>query len=385
MAVLITHEHDKNVLEVAKLRIENTFSNGVPVYLSTSGGKDSIVMSDIVYQMCITGQVDKSLLTVVFIDEEAMHQDVIDIVSTWRKKWLMIGVPFEWYCIEAVHFSCFNQLTSDESFIMWDRYKKDVWVRDMPSFAITDHPLLDKRREPYQSFLEKRCMGGISLIGVRAAESVQRRINLAMKFAVTESDGMGVAGTKKMMPIYDFTDNDIWLYIRENRLDFPKTYLNLYQIGQPRNKLRLSQFFSIDTAQVLVGLAEYDSELMDKVIKREPNAYLAMMYWDSEMFRRSSPARRKMEKQENIDYKQKLIELVSDIDGNFDGENARKIANAYRRLVIRNHDKMTQKVAKRVYEALKAGDPKMRSYRGVLSSISSDYVKTSKIVENWKD
>ena len=162
---------DINVVKAAEERIKNIFSNGVKVVLSFSGGKDSLVLGNIVYELAVRGEIDKSLLEILFIDEEAMFDEVIDHIKRWRKKWMMIGVPFSWYCIEVKHFNCLNSLSEDETFICWDRYKKDVWVREMPDFAIKDHPLLIQRVDTYQTFLERldKKVGNYSLIGTRAS------------------------------------------------------------------------------------------------------------------------------------------------------------------------------------------------------------------------
>lgn len=42
---------DIDVVTAARQRIKNVFSNGVPVYLSFSGGKDSIVLADLTYKL----------------------------------------------------------------------------------------------------------------------------------------------------------------------------------------------------------------------------------------------------------------------------------------------------------------------------------------------
>ena len=39
--------------------------------------------------------------------------------------------------------------------------------------------------------------------------------------------------------------------------------------------------FSIDTARNLVKMDEYYPGLMERITRREPNAYLAALYWDS--------------------------------------------------------------------------------------------------------
>ena len=63
-----------NVLEAAKQRIRNVFSNGCKVYLSFSAGKDSLVMSSITYDLIRSGEIDPKQLTVIFIDEEGLYR-----------------------------------------------------------------------------------------------------------------------------------------------------------------------------------------------------------------------------------------------------------------------------------------------------------------------
>lgn len=40
-----------DVVEAAKIRIQNVFRNGLPVYMSFSGGKDSLCLSQIVMNL----------------------------------------------------------------------------------------------------------------------------------------------------------------------------------------------------------------------------------------------------------------------------------------------------------------------------------------------
>ena len=365
---IIRKQADINVLEAARQRIKNVFSNGVKVYMSFSGGKDSIVLADITYKLIKEGEIDPSLLTVQFIDEEGMYDDVIEIVMAWRKKFILAGAKFEWYCVEVKHFSCFNMLTEDESFVCWDRYQEENWIRKPPSFAIRSHPLLDARMENYQTFLPRTTQDGIIMIGTRASESVQRLINMSDR-------NMNQLGDRKFVPIYDWKDHDVWLYLYQNHIDIPISYVQMWQVGVPKNQLRISQFFSVDTAKCLVKMAEFKPDLMNRVTKREPNAYLASLYFDSEMFRRSSSNRRKIEKnKEKKDYKKMVIQLLSDIEGNFDTELQRKTAYTYKYTMMKaiQYD-ASQGIFQRMYEALIAGDPKRRSQRAINNLIFTEY------------
>lgn len=365
---IIRKQADINVLQAARQRIINAFSNGIKVYMSFSGGKDSIVLADITYNLIKEGAIDPSLLTVQFIDEEGMYDDVIEIVKAWRKKFILAGAKFEWYCVEVKHFSCFNMLTEDETFICWDRYEEENWIRTPPPFAIRSHPLLDARMENYQTFLPRTTRDGIIMIGTRAAESVQRLINMSDR-------KMNQMGDRKFVPIYDWKDHDVWLYLYQHHVDIPISYVQMWQVGVPKNQLRISQFFSIDTAKCLVKMAEFKPDLMNRIMKREPNAYLASLYFDSEMFRRSSGNRRKIEKnEEKKDYKRLTIQLLSDINGNFDTELQRKVAQKYKYSMMKAIQYgSSQAVFQKMYEGLIAGDPKLRTHRAVNNMIFHEY------------
>lgn len=366
---------DMDVVTAATSRIRNAFSNGVPVYMSFSGGKDSLVLAQLTYNLIRRGEIDPKLLVVQFVDEEAIFPCIEQTVMNWRKRFMLVGAKFEWYCVEVKHFNCFNELSEEETFVCWDSRKKDVWVRQPPPFAIRSHPFLRPREDNYQSFMPRVCMDGITMTGVRASESVQRlqymaRMNLG---------GKGITGRKQIYPIYDWTTNDVWLYLKNERVDIPQIYLYLWQSGTPKNQLRVSQFFSVDTAKSLVQMNEYYPDLMERVIRREPNAYLASLYWDSEMFGRRTRKRRQIESGEpDKDYKALLMEMFSDMPRYFNTPLKMRVGKGYRTLFIRVGKVATKKDYQQIYEALQRGDPKMRTLRALYQTIFSRYIDTAK-------
>lgn len=355
-------ETEIDVLTAARQRIKNVFETAPKIYLSVSGGKDSLVLHDMVFKMCQNGTIDKSKLTIDFIDEEAIYPCCEELVKQMRLQWMQLGVPFRWWCIECRHHNCFNQLTNDESFICWDRYKRDVWVRPMPKFALVNHPLFKPRKDTYQEFLRKACKDGIQLQGLRVSESVQRR---------------NLIGSKKesfsVYPIYDMTDKDVWRYIRDNNLDIPEAYIFLYQCGNGKNQMRLSQFFSVDTAKSLVNMCEYYPHLFEKICKREPNAYMAMLYFDTELFRRKNQSKQQQQ-DKDIDYKAKVLELLFD-DSYFVSDNSKAMQRNYKQFVVNKGALCNQKHWKRIYYALVGGDPKGRERRAIGTDFMSDLYK----------
>ncbi len=360
-----------NVVEAAKIRIRNVFRNGLPVYMSFSGGKDSLCLSQIVMGLIQTGEINPAQLIVQFIDEEAIFPCIEEKVKEWRKKFILVGAKFEWFCLEVKHYNCFNELSNDETFICWDRYKKDVWVRKPPSFAIRSHPKLHSRTDSYQDFLPRICTDGISITGVRAAESVQRLQYMALMLTA----GRTMTKRQQVFPLYDWANNDVWLYLLKEMVDIPEIYLFLWQSGARKSHLRVSQFFSVDTARILVKMNEYYPDLMERIVQREPNAYLAALYWDSEMFGRNTAARKENEKENaEKDYKVALLELFSDMDGNFPTEHKRYIAGKYRSFFIRVSAIADNKDFRAIYEGLISGDPKQRTLRALYQRIYGKYI-----------
>jgi len=365
---------DIDVVAAAEQRIKNVFDNGVPVYMSFSGGKDSLALAQVVMNLIQHGKIKAEQLVVHFVDEEAIFKCIEDTVKAWRRKFIAVGASFEWYCVEVKHFNCFNELSEDESFICWDRTKEDVWVRRPPSFAITEHPMLRPRKDAYQDWLPRMCMDGMTIVGIRAAESIQRLKNLATMTMA----GKKMTNKRQIFPIYDWTNNDVWKYLLEQRVEIPEIYLYLWQTGTSKSQLRVSQFFSVDTAKSLVQMNEYYPDLMERITKREPNAYLATLYWDSEMFGRRTKTRREMEGKEQKDYKALLINLFANMVQNFNTPSKLKTAIRYRNFFMQVSAIASQRDFREIYESLIRGDPKLRAYRALFNRIYGRYIDNAK-------
>ncbi|MBQ6052997.1 MAG: phosphoadenosine phosphosulfate reductase family protein [Clostridia bacterium] len=368
-------QSDMDVVTAAKKRIKNVFSNGVPVYMSFSGGKDSLCVAQLVYSLIQSGEIDPSQLTAIFIDEEAIFPCIEETVRAWRKKLMLAGAKFIWYCLEVRHFSCFNQLTADESFICWDSRKSDVWVRQPPPFAVRSHPMLKPRVDNYQSFLPRATKDGIMLSGVRAAESVQR----LQYMAALNMGAKGITGNRQIYPIYDWKTSDVWLFLKEEHVEIPSIYLYMWQAGISKGQLRVSQFFSSDTAACLVRMNEYYPDLMERVIRREPNAYLAALYWDSEMFGRTTHNRKALEENKNRDYKAELIDMLIKNPGkHFHTEHQKHVAEQYRKALIKIEGMARPRDYRKLYDGLLAGDPKIRTLRAVYQDVFCHYAENTK-------
>ena len=249
-------------------------------------------------------------------------------------------------------------------------------MRQPPPFAIMSSPYLTRVGSMnYQTFLPRVTKDGIMLTGVRAAESLQR-----LKYMAAMSLGkQGITGKNIIYPIYDWKDNDVWMYIRDNHLDIPEAYLWIYQAGENRHSLRISNFFACDSLRGLKHVAETDPDLWARIEKREPNAYLTLLYWDTEWYKRSSRTRRQNEAGDTRDYKELTRQMLFDeYDKHFTNPTTRKVADAYKKCYAKVAGIARPRDYKQMHDALVAGDPKLRTLRAVYHNVYEAYADYAK-------
>lgn len=370
-------EGTMDVVTAARQRILNIFANGVPVYMSFSAGKDSLCMAHLVYSLIQSGHIDARQLVVIFIDEEAIYDSMYQMAVRWRKRFLSVGSEFRWYCLPVKQSSVLHYLQSTESWITWEPGKEDCWVRQPPPFAITRSPYLEYPGQMnYQEFCQTITRDGIQIVGLRGSESLQR----ARLLAVTRLGKGALSGNNNQYPIYDWRDSDVWLYIKEHNLDYPDAYIHLYQVGVSRRQLRLCNFFGSEGIAGLRYIAETDPVLWAQVEKREPNAYLTLLYWDSEMFKRRTRKRRELEGSEPLkDYKAECKKILfTEAEKYFSIPSTRKTWHAYRTFFIKNSAVMNNEHFRMMHDAILAGDPKLRSLRALYTSVYKDYADFSR-------
>lgn len=222
-----------------------------------------------------------------------------------------------------------------------------------------------------------RTKNGIQLIGLRATESVQRLKTISMKKLPTNI----------FYPIYDWHDDDVWLYIKENNLEFPEIYIRLYEAGVSRQKLRLCSFFGDTTVVGLKNIAETDPDLWEKIERRYPNAYLVLLYWDSEMFKRQTRKRTQLESaEEKTDYKAKLYDILFINTDKYNiPPETKKLLKTWKRLFVDFGEYITHKLYKLSCEAILCGDPKLRTFRAIYNEVFTNLANLSRKEQKERD
>ena len=142
----------------------------------------------------------------------------------------MAGVKVRWY---------YSVTTIDppELYRFIREYHPDViWERPARHFFTV---LAEERGYPLrhqrwccQEFKEGGGAGKLKITGVRAAESPRRRENwkVFQKFDPTRNHGESDKSSYMLNPIFDWSDDDVWQFIRGNKLP----YCELYDEGYKR-------------------------------------------------------------------------------------------------------------------------------------------------------
>lgn len=126
-------------------------------------------------------------------------------------------------------------------------------------------------------------------------------------------------------------------------------------------------------------VAETDPDLWRRIERREPNAYLTLLYWDTEWYKRNSRTRKKNEAGDTRDYKELVRKMLfEDFDRHFTNDTTRRVAKQYRRCFMKVDGMARPKDYKQMHDALIAGDPKLRTLRAVYQNVYGAYADYAK-------
>ena len=214
--------HPFDVIEAARKRIRWLLTKYDDLVVSFSGGKDSLVMMELVDQVYKEqGRTDK--VKVKFMDEELVCDSIIAYVKTHAEsgRW-----DFSWYALRMkVGFFVMGR---HENFISWDPNRP--WHRHPPPYAIFDVGV-DTSTHNENSI--GQCMHPdtsrktVELIGIRAQESMKRY------YAISRGGRKGsypnwVSDTDTHLsscrPIFDMSETDIFKFLHDYEIPYCSNY-----------------------------------------------------------------------------------------------------------------------------------------------------------------
>jgi len=246
-------EINKTVLEASKKRIEKTFDDFERIYISYSGGKDSTVMSHLVFKEARKRNRKVGLL---IIDLEAQYSETIkhieEIISTYKDV-----IDLHWFCGELLLRNGVSDF--EPKWTCWDENKKDIWVREKPKLASDlnqyDFYVPKMEFEEFMVLFGKWYSNSLlcgAFIGIRSDESLHR-----YRAITSEKKGLTHKGYKwttkvssklfNIYPIYDWRTEDIWVFhLKNENLCYNKIYDMMTRAGVKFSNQRLCQPFGDD-------------------------------------------------------------------------------------------------------------------------------------------
>lgn len=210
---------DTDVYTEAKKRIRRIITAFDSIVVCFSGGKDSLAVLNLCQEVYDEMGITKKL-TVIFRDEELIPDDVINFVTDMRNSG---KYNFRYYAIPLKSDKYILGKTFE--YVQWDKGRK--WLRQPPEFAITLPPDQYKVFSQYtaDTFICKEEKGRVALItGIRADESLTR-----FRACVNKLNENYINATKDprvhiCKPIYDWTENDIFLYFYKKKINYCPIY-----------------------------------------------------------------------------------------------------------------------------------------------------------------
>jgi predicted phosphoadenosine phosphosulfate sulfurtransferase len=257
---------NKNVYEAALQRINRAFDEFDTVMVSTSGGKDSTVITELAIQ--VAKERGRLPLKLFWLDQECELQATVDYV-----KQMMYRPEIEpwWY---QIPFRLQNATSANSLWLnVWGQGEK--WVREKDPISRKENTYgSDRFRDLMTTIIQEEFKGKsvAVLTGLRAEESHARF--LALTLAQGYKDFVWQTTLDKsskqflLHPIYDWTYTDIWKAIQSNNWQYNNHYNNLYRIGTPILKMRVSNYFHETAVHSLFTLQEIEPETYHKATQR---------------------------------------------------------------------------------------------------------------------
>jgi len=265
----------KNVLEVARERLDYIFDRYENIVVSVSGGKDSTLLEHLTAQCA---KVRSRKIHAFFLDQEAEYQATIDII--WNVMYQEYIIP-HWF---QVPIYMTNATSYDEDFLYaWG--PGESWMRGKDPIAIhkieEDYP---QRFYPFIDWFEDRWEGTNTcfLVGLRAEESLNR-YRVMIKNPGIEGilwSTRNKNGLIKFYPIYDWSFDDVFYYFYQNKVKYNRIYDYLHAKDESEHirKFRVSNLIHEKAYRSLTTLQEFEHDTYEKMVKRLKGTRTAARY-----------------------------------------------------------------------------------------------------------
>lgn len=243
----------ENVYEEAKKRIHHIYDTHDHINVAYSGGKDSTVILNLVWEVAQERGLDS--IDAHHRDEELNPPLILDNIKHYfDKEWCNMT----WYALpKHGSFFCLGNTTQ---ITYWDPDRE--WLRPKPEWAETLNDRTEVLgRHGYDGIVADRYpKGKVAIInGIRAEESLVRYRSVVNKIHDNYIVGSSLDHVRLAKPIYDWMENDVFKYFYDNDLRYSAWYEQ--------------QLWSGDGLRVAPPLIAESMKTIDKWAQMDPDFY----------------------------------------------------------------------------------------------------------------
>ena len=270
---------NQNVYDASQSRLEYIFNEFENVLVAFSGGKDSSVCLNMVYEYAKEhGMLDK--VAMYHLDYEAQYQMTTDYVTKVFSEYP--GIKKYWLCLPIAAQCCCNMTSG--TWIPWEREKQNIWVREMPDseyvinqdnvqFQFKEGDMDYKVQTNFSKWFSKEYGKTAVVVGIRASESLHRYVAVSKDDKKIIYDGKKWCSvidknTVNSYPIYDWETADIWVANAKFEWDYNKLYDLYYQAGLTIDKMRVASPFNDCASETLKLYKVIDPNMWGKMVSR---------------------------------------------------------------------------------------------------------------------
>lgn len=255
----------RNVFDAAEARMDFIWDHFKNPCISFSGGKDSTVILNLAIRAA--ERAGRLPVNVLFLDQEAEWDGVIDYMRTVRDD---PRVNLHWYQ-GPFHISSGVSDTVDMIYC-WQPGMKDIWMREKEPGSIGDNRFGTTVFSKLFTKIAQHYKWDATVSGMRAGESQNRHRVLVNRKKCAYKWISWSSGTDPVLfsPIYDWSTSDVWHAIDKFKWPYCRVYDQLYQIGVPTNRMRISSLSHEEAIGIIHYLQELEPDTWNRLQKRLP-------------------------------------------------------------------------------------------------------------------
>ena len=258
---------DRNVYEAALDRIDKIYNSHDEVWVSFSGGKDSLAMLKLVEEYFDKNNYSDKI-NVVFRDEEVINTMVRDFVLTF------VDNPrynFRYYTTQLK--SEIYVLGNKKDYIQWDENRK--WIVDKPECGITEKGVFDQWK--FDKLLyNKKNRRVCSMTGIRADESLIRFSGITNSKVCHLTKNPHLKNATIGKPVYDWKEKDVFKYFYDKKIDYCDVYdMQVFN----KDSLRVATVLHAEAAKNLHKVKTLDPILYNQIMDVFPEVEVQARYY----------------------------------------------------------------------------------------------------------